>query len=74
MNNRLLNQLNVPQTASTTATTGMQNNFTLADLLAAKEILKSFPMPKHIKSITFNNFGLIKFRHAAKIDPQLLKR
>ncbi|MDC8446072.1 MAG: hypothetical protein LV471_09140 [Nitrosomonas sp.] len=52
----------------TTATTGSVNNYTLTDVLAAKEILRSFPMPRRVKSITFNNSGLIKFMQAAKID------
>ena len=48
----------------TTVTTGTQKNFTLADVQAGMELAKSLP---HIPmSITFNNLGLIKFRHATK--------
>ena len=55
---------------ATTATTGTQKNFTLADLQSAKELIEALPpVPK---SITFNDLGLIKFRHAAKIDAQML--
>ena len=63
--NNLFQAVGVPQEASATVATGTQKNFTLADLQAAKELLKS--LPPRPKNITFNNHGLFKFIRAAKI-------
>ena len=69
MNNNILFQaLGVPPntTASATVTTGTQKNFTLADLQAGMELIKSLPpIPKNI---TFNELGLRKFLESAEID------
>lgn len=62
----LFQALGVPQTASIAAVTGTQKNFTLDDLQAGMELIKSLPpIPR---SVTFNNLGLVKFMQAAKID------